>query len=138
MDKFPYPAEDPLIRPFWEYASRGELRLPRLKDGSFDWYPTDPDAEWVPVSGRGTLFSWVEVHRPLHPGYAAMSPYVSAIVQLEDASDIRLVTRLVDLDGPPVAGMPVEVVFEDAAYPGGESGLRAPLFRPARDAVQAA
>ena len=40
--------------------------------------------EWVPVSGRGTVWSFVVPHPPLLPAYAAVAPYNVIIVALDD------------------------------------------------------
>lgn len=124
--------DDQLIAPFWHWAAKGEIRLPRRADGSFDWYPSDPQALWIPLPGTATLFSWAVIHRPLHPGYADISPYISAIVELDGAPGVRLVTRLIDAPEHLEIGMKLVARFEDLTYPKQESGVIAPLFAVAR------
>lgn len=133
--QFPLPdLDNALIRPFWDAAARHELRFPKRADGQFEWYPTDTDREWVQVFGPGQLYSWVTVHRALHPGYQALQPYVSALVTFEEAPGIRLVTRLLDAPENLTAqhltlSAPVDIVFADAGFPNLETGLIAPLAR---------
>ncbi len=128
--QFPLPdLDNPLIRPFWDAAARHELRFPKRADGQFEWYPTDTDREWVQISGPGQLYSWVTVHRALHPGYQALQPYVSALVTFDEAPGIRLVTRLIGPADNLSLGAPVDIVFGDAGLPHLETGLIAPLAR---------
>lgn len=130
MSEFPLPdLNNALIRPFWDAAARQELRFPKRADGQFEWYPTDTDREWVKVSGHGQLYSWVTVHRALHPGYQALQPYVSALVTFDEAPGIRLVTRLIGPTKNLTMGAPVEIVFGDAGMPHLETGLIAPLAK---------
>jgi uncharacterized protein len=48
------------------------------------------DHEWTSLSGRGTIYSFIVVHRPQHPAFFAGAPYNAAIVELEEG--IRLHT----------------------------------------------
>jgi uncharacterized OB-fold protein len=126
------PTDEPLAAPFWEWAAKGELRLPRDADGQFQWYPTDPNAEWVRLSGRATLFSWATVAVPLDPRYAGIVPYISATVVPVEAPNLRLVTRLVDVAAAELrAGMPLELRILDLGTPGPPTGVPAPFFGPA-------
>lgn len=69
-------------------------------------------AEWIPVSGRGEIFSYNVMHQVYHPAFADDVPYAVVIVKLAEGP--KLTTSLVD--SPPDAiriGAPVDVVFED-------------------------
>jgi len=127
---FPLPdLTDPLLAPFWAAAAQGELRLPRRTDGTgFDWYPSGAEVEWVRLPGTGTLYTWSAVMRPLHAGYAAIAPYVVALVEIDGAPGVRLVTRLLDAPETLAIGAPVEVRFTDIGTPGPEIGMIGPLF----------
>ena len=145
---FPLPDRSwPALAPFWSAAQRSELCLPKCGAcGQLNWYPQDqcggcggPDFNWVRMSGRGTLFSWAIVNRALHPPLAALAPYVSAIVTLEEDVDTRLVTRIVDANPDDLlTDQPVEVYFADLGYPACETGVISPLFRIARGVVDRA
>jgi uncharacterized OB-fold protein len=79
---------------------------------------------WTPVSGRGTVFTWVTVHRAFLPGYDDRVPFVTALVELEDAH-VRLATFLRDVPATGLRlGMPVEVTFERIT-----DRVTLPLFR---------
>lgn len=65
----------------------------------------------VPVSGRGTVFTFtINVHA-FHP--QVPPPYVIAVVQLDEQDDLRLPTNIIRCDPSAVSvGAVVRVVFE--------------------------
>jgi uncharacterized OB-fold protein len=67
------------------------------------------------VSGRGILYSYSIVERPLHAGFVDALPYVVALVELEEQEGLRMVANLIDTpSGTEIrCGLPVEVVFEE-------------------------
>ncbi len=128
----PVPRPSVESEPFWEAVQRGELRIQRCaRDGELFFPPAarcprDWSAEWTwePVSGRGTVFSFVVFQRPYHPAFREAIPYAVAVVELAEGP--RLVTRLVDVAPAEVrVGMPVEVVLTTVT-----EGTTLPLFRP--------
>ena len=52
------------------------------------------DHEWAKLSGRGTIWSFIVVHRPQHPAFFGDVPYNVAIVELDEG--IRLHTNVVE------------------------------------------
>ena len=76
-------------------------------------------------SGRGVIYSYSIVDRPLHAGFVDALPYVVVLVELADQPGLRILTNLVDVpEGTSLScGMPVEVVFED------RGGVMLPQFR---------
>jgi hypothetical protein len=84
---------------------------------------------WVPLSGRGRVWSFVVVHPPLLPSYAALAPYNVLAVELDESPSLRLVGNLVESADGPIneidahaieIGEPVRVVFarvEDVHLP---------------------
>jgi uncharacterized OB-fold protein len=63
------------------------------------------------VSGDGHLFSWTVTHQPLHPQFAGVTPYVIALVELDEG--IRVVCAGRDLDPDGLAlDLPIRVVAE--------------------------
>jgi hypothetical protein len=117
----PLPAITDDTRPFWDACRRHELVVQRCAGCHAFRHPPSPVCwrcrgfahVWVPVSGRGTVFSYAAVHRAFLPGLEAAVPYVVAVVALDDAPGVRLVSNLID--GPPAIGLPVEVVFDDVS-----------------------
>src|SRR5207248_7035731 len=81
------------------------------------------DDEWVPMSGRGTVWSFVVPHPPLLPAFAKLAPYNVVVVALDEDPGLRLVGNLVASPEGPIneidpeiirIGMPVRVVFQPA------------------------
>lgn len=120
--------DDALTAPFWAGCARGELLMQRFTaSGRYAWPPRPMDAhsqtldhEWVPVSGRATIYSYVVPHPPLLDAYAALAPYNVVLVTLEEDLGLRMVGNLVaSADGAIneidpstiVIGEPVRVVF---------------------------
>ena len=78
-------------------------------------------------SGRGTVHTFAIVHRGPTPPFRDRSPYVPAIVELEEGA--RMPTNLVEVEPDPAVikvGMAVEVVFEPL-----NDSVSLPKFRPA-------
>jgi uncharacterized protein len=77
----------------------------------------------LPVSGHGSVFTYTVNHHPYNPEIP--TPYVIAIVELSEQSDLRLAANIVDCEPDSVTcGMAVDIRPERGA--GG-----APLFAPA-------
>ncbi len=129
----PLPLMDGTTREFYDFCKKGELRfqqcsscgkwrhLPRLmcsECGSWEWH-------WSCSTGKGKLFTWTVVTRPMHPGFAENLPYAPAMIELDEG--IRMISWVIDCPPEKLSqGMPVEVVFEQAT---GEITL--PKFKPA-------
>jgi uncharacterized OB-fold protein len=72
---------------------------------------TSRNLEVKAVTGNATVWSYSVVHQPFVDWLPV--PYVLAIVELEEESDVHLTTRLVDVDPADARiGMPVVVRFE--------------------------
>jgi uncharacterized OB-fold protein len=131
------PDDRPLPDPSWESKSfwtggeRGQLLIHRCRSCQHFFHPPAPacfrcrstDVGPEPVSGRATVAaSSVSVHQWL-PGFPA--PYVVAIVEIDEDTDVRLTTNVMDCDVDSVhIGMTVEVFFEQW------EDVWLPLFRP--------
>ncbi len=130
----PLPVADPDSAPYWEGCRRHEVLLQRCAACARFRFPPggacpacgSAEAEWVRASGKGKIYSWVVVVRPIPAEvFAAHVPYVVALVELEEG--VRLATNLVDCAPEAVSGeMPVEVVFEAVS-----AEVTLPMFRPA-------
>ena len=116
--------------PFWDGLPRGELPRAAVQRESgalvLAAAPDGPDVaarstyEWVPVSGRGTVWSFVVPHPPLLPAYAELAPYNVIVVALDEDPTLRMVGNLVASADAPInsidphtieIGEPVQVVF---------------------------
>lgn len=114
---------------YWEGINRHELVFQRCKECGTWRHPPRPvcpkcrsfEKEWVPSTGKGTVYSWVTYQESPHPGFKA--PYSVVLLEMEEG--VRLVSNMVDIKPEEISiGMPVEVVFEDIA-----EGLTLPKFR---------
>jgi uncharacterized OB-fold protein len=123
---FPLPdLEDPLTREFFAGAARDELLIPRCDEcDRWVWYPEEAcpgcggALTWTATSGRGRLFSWAVVRRPFLPAFADLVPFVTALVELEEAPEVRIVTYVVDVDPADlVADLPLTVTFRALQFP---------------------
>ena len=118
----PRPWPDALDKPFWDATRRHELLVQRCEAcGKHQWGPEwlchrcrSYDLSWVPVSGRGRIYSWERVWHPIHPAVAEACPYLVVLVELPDADDVRMVGNLLgDPEREVPIGGEVEAVFED-------------------------
>ena len=130
----PAPMVLPEIKAFWDATAEGRLLLPRCDNcQTVIWYPrpfcpscASIHVEWIPASGRGTIYSFTVNRRGQAdlPAYREAGVYVLAYVELEEGP--RVMTNIVDCDPDTVRiGQPVEVVFHDTGQ-----GTALPRFRP--------
>jgi len=130
----PLPQPGPDMVPFFEAARRHELVVQRCAGCGTMRFPARAicsrclarGAVWVPVSGRGTVFSFAIMHQAVHPGFAAEVPYAIVVIELDEGP--RLLSNLIDCPtGDVRIGMPVEVTFDDVT-----PEVTLPKFRPRR------
>jgi len=115
--------------PFWKAAAQGELRIQkctrcdRLRFPPRSMCPRcqSTESDWVQVSGRGTIYSYVVPHPPLLAQFGELAPYNVILVSLDEDPTIRLIGNLVNRAGDEIntvdpgsieVGQPVRVVFE--------------------------
>lgn len=131
----PVPIPDQFSAFHWEGAARGELLVQRCDSCLRFQYPPSPVCEScqareltpTPVSGRGSLYAKTVLHQAFHPDFADSVPYTVALVDLDDAPGVRLLTNIVEADPAGLtAGQPLEVTFEQR----GDGAI--PQFRPVR------
>jgi len=130
------PTPDDESEGFWNGTAAGELRMQvcaacgRLRFPPRVMCPTcrSTQRRWQPVSGKGTIWSFVVPHPPLLPAYAAVAPYNVIVVTLAEDPALRLVGNLVTGPGGSIGeidpstieiGEPVHVVFSERAAPDG-------------------
>ncbi|ARV80160.1 OB-fold domain-containing protein [Mycobacterium sp. 050128] len=117
----PTPSLDGLSGQFYDHCRRHQLsfqrcsrchrwrHIPRLtcaECGSDAW-------SWHISSGRGVVYSSTVIHRALHPGLEDATPFVCAIVEMDEG--VRVAARVVDMaPGTALqAGAAVEVTYID-------------------------
>ena len=119
---------------YWEKCQEHQLWLRYCRDcNTAYFYPRDlcpqcfsRNTDWIQSSGRGTVHTFCIVHRAPTPAFRDRTPYVPAVVELDEGA--RICTNLVEVVPEPTAircGMAVEVVFEDLT-----DAISLPKFRP--------
>ena len=135
----PQPSPDLDTRRFWEATAAGTLALCRCGScGHWHHPPLEhcrrcaaPTA-FEPVSGHGTVYTFIVQRQPAVVGYFDRVPYAVAIVELDEQPGLRLTARVVDVDVDDVhIGMRVGVRLDD--LPGGD--FRIPVFVPESGAM---
>jgi uncharacterized OB-fold protein len=129
----PLPELDGVSTEWWNAAARGELLYQECPScGHRQFYPRAMctacglETEWKPASGRGSVHTFTVIHQNLAAPFGDLSPYVVAMVELEEG--VRMMTNITHCDKDEVeVGLPVEcyVVKVDD-----EVGL--PFWRPAK------
>ena len=111
---------------FWEAGRDGVLRMLRCEDCGYWIHPPQPRCPIClsrPLSGRGRVHTFTVNHQKWFSDPSP--PYAIAIITLDEQSDLRLTTRLIDVDVQAVAiGLKVRVVFEQ------REDVWLPLFTP--------
>jgi len=133
-DTMPSPLADAITLPWWQAASQHQLVVQRCSACGHTRLPPAPvcpecrsaDAEWQEISGRGEVYTYTIVHRPIAAGQPL--PTVIAVIALEGAGGVRMISNLVGANPDEIRiGMPVELVWEDMS-----EELAIPRFRPRR------
>ncbi len=117
--KKPLPTIDDMNRPFWEGAKNNELKMQRCLDCGHIRYPINhictnclsEDAEWINLSGRGSIFSYVVFYQLYNQAFKEDIPYNVALVQLDEGP--RMFGNIVGCANDDAkVGDRVEVVFD--------------------------
>lgn len=125
---------DPYAEQFWEFTKAREFRLQQCGEcGKFRWPPApvcdgclSEAFEWTPVSGRGSVLSWVTFRRQYFSEY----PSGHHVVSLELNEGPLFITLPVEMGERDLAdGMAMELDWQESADRFGEYNL--PVFRPA-------
>ena len=129
---FPVPQVNDDNRAFWTGGRDGELRIVRCNDCGYYIHPPSPRCpqllrrERRAARGQRTrhVYTYTVNDRAWSPGLEV--PYVIAIVELEEQSDLRLMTNIVGCPPDEVSiDMPVQVEFRE------QGDVYAPVFGPA-------
>jgi uncharacterized OB-fold protein len=132
----PVPIPDEASKPFFDGARQRRLMVQRCSACGTMMWPAkpacinclSPDVEWVQVSGKATLYSFVLMHQVYHPAFATEIPYNIAEVDL--AEGLRIISNIVGCSNADlVIGMELEVTFEDVS-----DEVTVPKFRSATTA----
>ena len=133
-------AMDRWSEPFWQATAGQKLKIPRCKDcGRFRMPPSpfcavcqSQNVEWVELSGNGAVYSFTIITNAPFPEAVENLPYLPAIVELDGAPGVRLVSAVVDA---PIAqveiGSRVSLVWQ--VLP---DGVTVPRFRLSDDQIR--
>ena len=130
---YPTPKPDDLTQGFWDAIAARRLVIQRCQDcGKFVHTPKavcpfclSSDLAYEDVSGQGSLYSYGIAVHAYHPALAARTPYVLALVELDEQPDLRMLSNVVSCpENELEIGMRLAVTFEDVA-----PGVTLPLFR---------
>ena len=135
MDARPYPVPDRLSKPYWDAARENRLLVQRCARSQRLIHPpvavcpccSSEDLEWVPISGRGKIYTFVVMHDLRVRGFEERVPYINVWVEPDEQRDVLLEANLVGIaPSDVVVGLPVEVFFESVG-----GGMSLPQFRVA-------
>jgi hypothetical protein len=121
MTSRPLPLVTSETRHFWQGGATGALVVLRCDRCGFWIHPPSPVCPTchssavtpTPTTGRGFVYSFTVNHQPWIPGWE--TPYVIAIVELDDQPGMRLTTSIDSTIDDVHIGMRVSVRFEHVA-----------------------
>lgn len=120
--KYLLPQPDPETQEWWDAVKRHELLLQRCTQCKTFRHPPQgtcsncysESREWVKLSGRGTLYTYIVVTQAVLPQWREAGPYNIVQVTPEEAPAIRIHGNVVGLDNSQLrVGMPLQVFFDD-------------------------
>lgn len=113
------PAIDDLSRPFWDGCRYRTLTVQRCASCRKLRYPISPvcphclgrEWRWEPLSGSGTVYTFVVFRHAYNDAWSDRVPYTVAIVELEEG--VMMIGNITGIAPEEVTvGMPVRVEFE--------------------------
>jgi len=86
-------------------------------------YCLGSNLEWKKLSGKGKVFTYTIVHVSALPEFSEKTPYIYAIIELDEG--VKIPTNLLDCSLEEVrVNMPVELTLIE------EGGKKLPVFKP--------
>ena len=81
---------------FFQHCGAHELRVQRCTSCALKRFPptracpfcAHPEATWERVSGKGTVYSYGEVHHAIQPVFAEFAPYMLLLVELDEQRNV--------------------------------------------------
>jgi uncharacterized protein len=129
----PVPQPNPDSLAYWEAARQQRLVIQQCKSCGTRHFMArsqcpscwSDQLEWVDCAGTGTIYSFSVVHRASMPEFAAIVPYVVALIELDEGP--RMFANVVGERALEVGiGDRVKVCFEVR----GDDGAKLPQFTP--------
>jgi uncharacterized OB-fold protein len=115
----PVPQPTATSAPFWQAAQREQLKLQYCSScNNYQHFPRpvcgncwSENIQWRQCSGKGQVYSYSVCHAPTLPSFKDQTPYVVAMVELEEG--VRMTTNIIDCNPASVCiGMAVQAVFD--------------------------
>jgi len=134
IDNKPLPTPDPESKAFWDGLRKGQLLLQHCKDCGHVQYIQQVycrncqsmNLEHRPASGKGTIYTYSTVYRPVGPAFAKDVPYTTVLVELAEGP--RMISSMIDTKPEDIEiGKAVEFVPEKVT-----DDVTLPRFRLAR------
>ena len=131
----PLPVPEVETEPFWAACKEHRLDVQQCDDcNTFVFYPRaicphchGTSLTWRATSGAGKVHTFSVIRQSVSPGFRDEVPYVVAVIEIDDAGGVQIMSNLVNVDPSEVRiGMPVKVRFEDVT-----SEITLPKFEPA-------
>ena len=80
---------------FYAHCSSGVLHLQHCSECDLVRYPTttacpwcmSPEYNWKPMSGKGHVYSYAEIHHAIQPAFREHTPYALLLVELDEQKD---------------------------------------------------
>lgn len=125
------PLHWPIVTSYLDAAADGRLTVPVCADCGETFFPPraacphclSASVDLRESSGEGVVYSYSIVHLEYHPTWGDETPYVNALVDLDDGPVVF--ANVVDCDPDDVdVGLPVEVRFASV------DGRPLPVFAP--------
>jgi hypothetical protein len=114
----PIPVADELSAPFWAAAREHRLVVQRCVCGYYNHPPRkvcdaclSQQLEFVPVGGRGKVYSFTVMHQRDVAGFENYAPFVNIVVELDEQPMLLMVSNLPGVERVAI-GASVEVYFE--------------------------
>ena len=113
------PLPTPASRHYWEGCRKHQLLIQHCPGcGHYQFYPRSFCTEcmrrepiWLRASGHGAIVTWTIVRRPVSEAYAVETPYVIALIRLDEGPVMMSQVTACDPEQMK-SGMRVEVIFE--------------------------
>lgn len=107
-------------QPFWDSLRAHDVRVQRCSAcGTYRYHPRElcarcqsRAAEWAPISGRGTVYSYTIVRRAPTPAYQACAPYAIVHVTMEEHFRMAATIRAIEPESVQI-DLPVRLVYDD-------------------------
>jgi len=97
---------------YFRHCANGEFRLQKCRSCGLLRYPPGTacpwcarsDFDWTLVEGRGTVYSYFEVHHAIQPAFKPFVPYLVLLVQLDEQNGLPTPQEALRVVGNLVAG----------------------------------